>query len=363
MMTYPSIALCIVVAVTGCASAPSEPTTKTPDPALMPTVAQPTAKAKLTTTPNASPIAPADARMTLYCLPVAGAGHVERSRALKDQLIERTGWRDFYIIHGEDQSILYYGYYKDFTGNQNPREKQRAEADRLRIASFKDERRDQPFRGAMFVDLSTPDPAGPPEWNLANTPADRMWSLQIAAYKDSPARKEYAVDAVREARKQGIEAYYYHGDTVSSVCIGAFPRNALREQESDTAETYQSDQPIVVLPTPLPTGASEDIYVMEGNKRVKARAMAPRVEPVDPKLIEAMRQFPHHSVNGEMTATVSKNKRTGQQVQRFDPSYIVEIKHPTSALTAARPQPAAPTLPIEQRPTGTGAGQLKGLGE
>jgi hypothetical protein len=322
--------------------------------------AQPT-KGKVVSNVTATPVAPADARLTLYCLAIPGIDHVAQSKMLKGQLIERTGWNDFYIIHGETESILYYGYYKDFIGSANPKEKQRAEADRAKIVSFRDSRSDRPFRGAAFVDLSTPDPEGPPEWNLANTPADRMWTLQIAVYKDSPLRKQYAVDAVREARKQGIEAYYHHGQSVSSVCIGAYPRQALREQETATAETQNSDQPIVVLPAPLPAGAGGDFYVNEGGRRVKAQVMAPRVEPVDPALLAAMKAFPHYSVNGEQTMTRARHKRTGREVQVFDPSVIVEIDRPRSAL-ADRPQPAAPQL---INPSGTsrqrGVNHLRGL--
>ena len=81
---------------------------------------------------------------------------------------------------------------------------------------------------SLIVPIDSPDPVAPPEWNLAN--AKGYWSLQIAAYKDSPKRKEAAVEAVREARKNGVEAYYYHGETTSSS-----PSESRRRSSSSVA--------------------------------------------------------------------------------------------------------------------------------
>ena len=64
------------------------------------------------------------------------------------------------------------------------------------IQSMADQSGNPLFPHSFFVEVTTPDPQAPAEWNLAN--ANGYWSLQIAAYKDSPKRKQYAVEAVRE---------------------------------------------------------------------------------------------------------------------------------------------------------------------
>jgi hypothetical protein len=315
-------------------------------------------------TPSGAPIAPPDARMTLFCKEITGPNHVAQSKQLKDQLIASTAMKDFYLIHGEEQSTLYYGYYKDFSDNRNPAEKQRADADLSKITSIVDKAHNPVFRGALFVDVNVPDPAGPPEWNLVNTPPDRVWTLQIGAYVDSPMRKQYAVDAVRQARAMGIEAYYYHGPNVSSVCVGAFPEDALQRQDKDAARTYRSDETMVVLAAPRPANTAQDQYIIQDGKRVKVTVVAPEIEPVDPKLVELMKRFPHSSVNGQERVTRSVNPRTGRTIEAYDPSIIVEIKRPGAAFGMPRPDatpPAPAAAPAPSRAPLPGAGRLRGL--
>lgn len=315
-------------------------------------------------------VPPADATLTLYVLPVTGLTHVEQAKTLKEQLIAQTGLKDFYIVHGEADSALYYGYYRDFIGTADTKEKARAEAERTKIASVKDRAGDLPFRGATFVNVDTPDPEGPAEWNLANTPPDRTWSWEIAAYADHPDRKQYAVDAVREARKSGVEAYYFHGSKASSVCVGAFGAEALKPQDSNVQNKAEgSDAPLVVLPTALPAGMDPDgLFVTENGRRVRANVVVPRIEPVDPNLIAIMRAYPHYSYNGEELVTISKDPRTGREVRRRQESTLVTIQHAVDD-TATGQQPGAGGLnpralaPRQrQRPDSRVEG-LRGIGE
>jgi hypothetical protein len=365
-MTYRNLIVAgyLALAVAGCGENKPPATSNSVGSA---TAAQPPKNASDKTT-VAAPIAPTDARLTLYCTAVAGPNHVARAKMLKDQVVEKTGLKDFYIIHSDEDSVLYYGYYKDFIGNQNTKEKQRAEADRRRIAELADAADRKPFHSAMFVDISTSDPQGQPEWNLVNTPPDKKWTLLIASYVDSPQRKQAAVEAVRAARAMGVEAYYYHGETASTVSVGAFPEDALKRQETDAAKTYDSDEPFVVLSTPLPAGVSNDVYVNQDGKRVKVRAFAPRVEPVDPQLIALKQEFPIYSINGEESVRVVKDPKTGKQIERKIPSVVVEIKRQQSAL-AGPPQPTfqPPVVPSAgqgtRQPSGISGGGLRSLSD
>lgn len=95
-----------------------------------------------------------------------------------------------------------------------------------------------PLTQPSFATDSSPDPVAPPEWNLVNRDADKdakdprraYWSLEIMAFKVNPLRKEAAVKAVAAFRKDGVEAYYYHGETTSSVCVGAWPMDAVKPE-------------------------------------------------------------------------------------------------------------------------------------
>jgi hypothetical protein len=191
-------------------------------------------------------------------------------------------------------------------------------------------------------------------------------------YKDHPQRKQAAVEAVREARARGIEAYYYHGQTASSVCVGAWPREALKEQDSDVAETIDPDQPILVLPQPLPFNAQVDVRDRQTGEKV--RTLVPRIEPQDPTMIAAMQNYPEHSINGEVGYKSGRDAR-GVTHQIPDRSFLVVIPKPepsifgsndmTARVTAPPQQPQA--LPSEppavQRATPGATGRLRSIGD
>jgi hypothetical protein len=301
------------------------------------------------------------AQWTLYCQAFAGPAHVEQAKAVKDQLIAASsgrGMKDWHVIHQEAESVLYYGFYRtidDAKDAKDRKEGERAQKDRKAITGMLDQQGNKIFEHVFFVELPAPDPVAPAEWNLAN--ASGFFTLQIAAYKDSPQRKQAAVEAVRAARGQGIEAYYYHGETTSSVCIGAWPRSAVREQEEAAAQTSENspDQDILVLPTPLPNQDKLDVRNQKG-ERVKT--YAPRFEALDPTLIAAMEKYPTHAVNGVTYVT----KVDGKEIE--DPSYVVEI--PRQKISLLRQQPQAPQLlapPTPAQASEGGAGRLKSLGD
>jgi hypothetical protein len=154
----------------------------------------------------------------------------------------------------------------------------------------------------------------------------------VAAYQGSPERKRFAVDAVRAFRSHGIPAYYYHGETISSVCIGTWPRSAVKEQGvRDDAHTVDPSQPILVLADKAPPGINPELHDADGKKVL---IVAPRLEILDPSMLETIGKYPRHSVNGEDHAKIAD----GQQV--FDPSFLVEIHHEAYA-GAAGPEDRA----------------------
>jgi hypothetical protein len=266
--------------------------------------------------------------------------------------------KDWYVIHGDNQSLLYYGYYRSVVDTNDPKETERAQNDRKKIDVMADKMGNRPFSGALFVELDAPDPTAPPEWNLTN--ALGAYSLQIAVFKDSPQRKEAAVETVRQARAQGIEAYYYHGDSASLVCIGAWPESAVRINDANTADSNTDpDQPLMFLPQmkdPSLNQAFEQSAQQANVKVVKAG-----VEILDPTLRAAMEKYPYNAVNG------MNIKRMVNGVEQYDSSLLVPIPHnKSSGTTPAEPTPPyqlpqAQSQPPQQQQQGMGG--LRSIGD
>lgn len=292
---------------------------------------------------------PANAQWTLFCQRVSGTDHVIRANQIKSILIKSTRMPDWYVVHGEQDSTLYYGFYRTIDDPNDTAETTRAQRDRQMVVALKDQIGDHPFAQAVFVPLQTPDPASPPEWNLANTPAGAVWTLQIAAYKDSPDRKQAAVDSVRDARKQGIPAYYYHGPTVSSVCIGTWPAEAVRRNMPNPSDA-NPNEPVLILDHAMP-GLPTEIEDKEGNA---VRTIAPKIEVLDPTLLAVMKQYPYHYLNGAQMMRKIQDPATGVQREVYDPSFIVQIPHavhtPLSPPTPAATAPPAPQTPAQPAP-------------
>ena len=302
------------------------------------------------------PIPPKDAQYTIYCEQFSGSDHLERSRYVRQLLHDKTTMKDWYMVHGADESTLYYGFYPTFDRKEPKRAKDAEKAlnDLDAVRAMVDANGFRPFSSSLPVPIDSPDPSENPAWDLSRS--DKYWSLQVAAYKDSAERKHAAVEVVADMRAHGIEAYYFHGSTVSSVCIGAWPQQAVRESETSDQNTDPNQQ-LMVTSQALDPKMQEDIENKTGMKNV-----APTVEVIDPTLIATMRQYPEHAVNGQVLGHRVNDPATGQSTVVPDRSYLVKIEHkelddPSLAETnlAAPAATAAPDL----KP---GMGALRSLG-
>lgn len=310
-----------------------------------------------------APTMPSDARWTLVCSTMQGPDRFARMQQFVTFLRANTPLKEWYTVDQDGSITLFHGFYSDIrvsSAEKASADALRAHEDRRKLVEWKNAAGERPFATATFTPVIAPDPAAPAEWNLANAPAKSYWSLQIAAFKDNSKRKEAAVEAVKELRDKGVEAFYYHGATVSSVCIGAWPQNALREQEFDgsTATYFNEEDAILVSNSNLPPGIKQrNLRDPQGNK---VQALTQQIDVVDKSLLAAMKEYPHHLVNYE---PVGKQVRGADNKTKIvpAPSFLVKIPHPeASGLGGAAGgdfmrQPA----PTNRQP---GTGTLRGIG-
>jgi hypothetical protein len=296
-----------------------------------------------------NPAPPRDAQWTILCAVINGPGHVERARLAKDDLVKSSPMKTWYVTHDDQQSTLYYGYYRSYNDANDAKETARIHADRDRIAKMQDQIGVRPFKDARPVPLAGPDPVAPAEYNLLN--AQGAWSLQIAAYQGQ-GRKEAAVESVLKARKMGVEAYYHHGPSVSIVCIGHWPEEAIRKQEFDGGagiDRGDRDRPLMVLGpgAEIPESMREQLKKspIERETGKPIQVLEQRIEIVDPTMRATMEQYPKHSLNG-----MEENK----------PTAIVPIPRETSVLQADPNYRPGLLTPQQVQPRG---GQLRSIGQ
>ena len=222
------------------------------------------------------------------------------------------------------------------------------------IKTLKDSTGATPFERGVFVSLDAPDPTSPPEWNLFNvdrglTPKDpkrAYWTLQILAFRADPLRKEAAVQAVRALREKGVEAYYYHGEFVSSVTVGHWPANAVKAQNDklwmpDVADSEGDVSRPLVVPN-FPLREDERAKPINGERSI---SVSPNLEVLDPTMKAVMAKFPNHAENYISKTTVDKDGREYQE-----PSFLVVIpRAPGNGLYDNEPTRAR-EMPALQRP-------------
>ena len=311
------------------------------------------------------PTPPKDAAYTIYCQAYAGPDHQDVARQVRDALRANTPLTKWYLVHGDQQSTLYYGFYgsidKRSLDPAEAAEGQRAIDDLDAIRTLHDSRGVRLFSASLPVAINTPDPTANPAWDITRTGA--YWSLEVAVFKDTADRKLRAVEAVADARKEGFDAYYYHGPHASSVCIGAWPKAAATEVDVKD-QNIDPDRPLVVTNAPLSPAFAKGLDP-------NVQAAAPQVDPVDPSMIQALATWKAHAVNGyvRMQPDPVTHKATdvaidrpflfkvpmianggggdGQQLPTVDTTASLSLTPDTAATT---PPPAAP-----------GSGRLRGL--
>ncbi len=350
-MTRPLIPLLALIAITGCGGNDPAPPKTTGAAQSAPRVEQQLAQATPTdpSKPGAVAQAPAPvpipegARFTIECARYGGPGHEQQARLVKDQVSRQTGRGDFRVVHNQNDSVLYLGYYRETERTRDPAEAKRSADDVNFLQQLKTASGSRYFRVPLAVAITTANPDAPPEWDLAKldpekpiTDPDRLlWTVVIAGYTTDAVdeygraadRKKLAVDAVRDARKMfpNQQFYYYHGENISQVCVGAWPRKAIAEQEMSSAESSNegkanSGEALVVSPTALPQAFTDKL---EQNHNL--RVVQPKVVILDPTLQQTLTTYSEYAVNGGLQMITVTDPVTGKKNTKAQPSFLTQI--------------------------------------
>lgn len=241
-----------------------------------------------------------------------GANRMRQAEQLKNTLVDR-GWGGVGVLHAsaEQRSYVYLGPFKA----------EEVEATLKQARGYTDASGARPFVGAYQRRLPPPNPEAPREWNLVNAPIAARYSLQIGHFIDpGPAwptlklvdlpagwnRKQAAVDACVELRKQGLDAFYYHGPNMSLLTLGAFPQEAFM---------------------PNPTRPRELLYDAERDEYLDQRISSVRNIKKQDKDGREDTPFRYNLQNG---LKLIKRQRfiDGQVRDRVEPSFLIEIPRP-----------------------------------
>src|SRR6476469_5122056 len=94
---------------------------------------------------------PKDARWTIYCQAIGGVDHVERANQAKAELLKRKDLKDWYVVHQETESVIYYGFYRSINDPKDPKETRRAQFDHQRLLAMTDNQGNRLLSQCLFV--------------------------------------------------------------------------------------------------------------------------------------------------------------------------------------------------------------------
>ena len=151
------------------------------------------------------------------------SGHVRQAKDFKRAAEHHTGWKNLFIVHREDYSVVYWGKYRAVADAKGNLRKAKAYRTPAKIPVFVK---------ALIVPLPGKEDTGPPEWQLGNTPERYVYTVMVADFYDVPeadylGRRKFAVEYCRQLRQKNIPAYYRHDPASSVVTVGLFGRSAV----------------------------------------------------------------------------------------------------------------------------------------
>lgn len=291
----------LALVVAGCSSSEAPPPEPVVDFDATPsTSGEPASIAEANEPVSLTPQAQGDATLTIFCRDFTGPNHAadaQQAKAFANKAAKAEGADgNFYVVHGDNRSVLYHGFYRTDDPAVDEREANRVLRDRRLIEQMtfvsSIEGPQKAFPRAIVRPLETPDPVAPSEYDLRNS--DAFWTVGIATY----TQKQAAVDSVLDARRQGFEAYYLHKGNFSYVTIGAWPREAVREQKSskDISDNFAN----MLAPPDLVLGTGKLADAIRAKRREQGKndvSIEVRLDVADPTLLETIKSF-DYSLDG-----------------------------------------------------------------
>jgi len=172
---------------------------------------------------------------TVLCREFSGPAHRQHCLAFADSLRRTPGIKASKVRCEHDNleqaSRLFYGsYYREVDPKTNRLSTpQELRSDIALIQDLGDESGQRYFFYAKKVPIVKKS-TGPREWDLRH--ARGVYTLQIAVFfpeRNFTEVQKAAIEYTRSLRKEGLEAYYYHGPIKSIVTVGAFDDSAVIE--------------------------------------------------------------------------------------------------------------------------------------
>jgi hypothetical protein len=166
-----------------------------------------------------------DARCTILLAQYNGPDRVQLAQELMARAKQVLETDDIWLEQVDGGIAVNYGRFKESTpGSEAQREMERVKRlyGRLETGAY---------QFAYVKELPEPDPPAPAQWELLRS--NCAYSLEVATYFNVPERgfherKRSAVEAVRNLREKGEEAYFVHGRRQSRVYVGCFGPGAVR---------------------------------------------------------------------------------------------------------------------------------------
>lgn len=246
---------------------------------------------------------------------------IAEAKRYKEQTEKHAGWRGLFVVHRDGQSLLYWGGYRTMAAAEGNRGKARAYVTPAGV---------RVYAGAMIVPMPGKE-AERPEWRLQDVGREYVFTVLLAIFYDVPeaeyvGRREFALRYCEQLRREGEEAYYWHGPRQSIVTVGRFPASAVKLDRLDKTVA----------------GIVETRSTGDRSKLVMYRYTG---DVVDPQIAAIFRKHPDLAVNGCQRMVTKPDIRTGRPTRMPDSTYLVVIPSEKEDGTGSTTAPAGPDQP------------------
>ncbi len=163
---------------------------------------------------------------------VGGANHSRQAAQWRDEIESETRWKGVFVVDQEGFSQMCWNKYPSIEAARGDLKKAKEYVRNDGTHTWK------PFASAAIQQLPGKS-VGPAEWDLTQQNDMYVFTVEVGIFYDVPdadppymGRKDIAVAYCKELREDGLEAYFFHGPSQSSVTIGLFTKTSMRETKA-----------------------------------------------------------------------------------------------------------------------------------